>query len=249
VFRTPGDTPLTSVLGHGSFDCDDALVPDTVNNAPSIRAIYELANDTFAKYSVPVLWDKKTKTIVNNESAEIIDMFNSEFNDLSKYPTLNLAPASLLTQMKEYDEWIYPGINNGVYKCGFAQSQAAYEDAFRELFNALDRLEEILSKRRYLCGNTLTLSDVRLFVTLVRFDEVYAVYFKTNKTTLQHGYPNIFNYTKDCYQLPGVTKTVNMKHIKMHYYTSHPTLNTYAIIPHGNPVDFSSSHDRNRFSL
>jgi len=173
-------------------------------------------------------------------------MLNSEFNAFANNQ-INLAPPELLSKMQEFDVWIYPNINDGVYKCGFAKTQRAYDDAVDNLFNALDRLEVILGKSRYLCGNTLTLSDIRLFVTLVRFDEVYFVHFKCNKRLIRE-YPNLFNHTKDVYQLPGVSDSVNMKHIKMHYYSSHTSLNALGIIPKGVPVEWGSPHDRSRFS-
>jgi len=176
-----------------------------------------------------------------------MEIFNNSFNDFAKHPKLDYYPAHLLEAIKEVNAWVYDNINDGVYKCGFAKSQEAYDEAFDNLFNHLDKMEGILSKHRYLCGNEITASDIRAFVTLVRFDEVYVVYFKCNKGTLKDRYPNIFNYVKDIYQLPGIAKSVNMKHIKRHYYTSHPTLNHYGIIPKGDPVDFMSPHDRDRF--
>jgi len=247
VFRKSGDQPLKNLNGFGQYDCDDSLVPDTVNGCSSVRELYELEGSNSSKFTVPLLWDKVNKTMVNNESSEILEMFNSEFNHLAKNPSLDLAPAELRTQMKELDEWIYSSINDGVYKCGFAKTQQAYEENFDKLFAALDRAEEILSKNRYLCGNKLTLSDIRLFVTLVRFDEVYVVYFKCNKCFLHIRYPNLFNFTKEIYQMPGVSETVNMKHIKTHYFSSHANLNYYGVIPKGPGVNLSAPHDRTRF--
>ncbi|KAJ4825736.1 hypothetical protein Tsubulata_035309 [Turnera subulata] len=221
---------------------------DPLNGAKTIRALYELASTNYTgKYTVPVLWDKKLKTIVNNESAEIIRMFNTEFNDIAENPSLDLYPPSLRAQIDETNEWIYSGINNGVYKCGFARKQEPYEEAAKQLYDALDKCEEILAKQRYICGNTLTEADIRLFVTLIRFDEVYAVHFKCNKKLLRE-YPNLFNYTKDIYQVPGMSSTVNMAHIKRHYYGSHPSINPFGIIPVGPDIDYSSPHDRDRFS-
>jgi len=176
-----------------------------------------------------------------------MESFNSAFNSFAKNPGLNIYPKDSLAVISEVDEWVYPTINDGVYRCGFAKTQKAYEEAFEALFKSLDRVEEILGKQRYLCGNHVTSSDIRAFVTLVRFDEVYVVYFKCNKKLIRRDYPNIFNYVKDIYQLPGVAKSVNVKHIKTHYYTSHSDLNTFAIIPKGNPDDFSTPHDRARF--
>ncbi|THU53461.1 hypothetical protein C4D60_Mb10t14670 [Musa balbisiana] len=221
--------------------------PDPLNGAKSIRELYELASSNYVgKYTVPVLWDKKLKTIVSNESAEIIRMFNTEFNNIAENADLDLYPSHMQALIDEVNEWIYDTINNGVYKCGFAKKQGPYDEAVEKLFDALDKCEETLSKQRYICGNTLTEADVRLFVTLIRFDEVYTVHFKCNKKHL-HEYPNLFNYTKDIYQIPGMSSTVNMAHIKKHYYGSHPSINPFGIIPVGPSIDYSSPHDRERF--
>lgn len=148
--------------------------PDHLNGAKSIRELYELASTNYSgKYTVPVLWDKKLKTIVSNESAEIIRMFNTEFNDIAENAALDLYPPHLQAQINDINDWIYDGINNGVYKCGFAKKQGPYEEAMKKLYEALDKCEEILGKHRYLCGNTVSEADIRLFVTLIRFDEVW----------------------------------------------------------------------------
>eukprot|EP00913_Durusdinium_trenchii_P016561 g15566.t1 len=167
TFRQPRDAPLSNGLGHGSFECDDALVPDSVNGAKFVRDIYEKAGDTGGKYSTPLLWDKKQNTIVNNESMDILRMFNTA------------------------NAWIYPNINNGVYRCGFAKSQEAYDIAAQDLAGALSKAEELLSKQRYVCGDTFTYMDLRLFMTLIRFDAVYVVYFKTNMGTIEMNFPNL----------------------------------------------------------
>ncbi|CAI9090541.1 OLC1v1025340C1 [Oldenlandia corymbosa var. corymbosa] len=207
--------------------------PDPFNGARSVRELYEFASSNYSgKYTVPVLWDKKLNTIVNNESSEIIRMLNTEFNDLAENPALDLYPSHLQAQINEINEWIYDDINNGVYKCGFAKKQEPYDAAVKKLYESLDKCEEILSKQRYLCGETITEADIRLFVTLIRFDEVYAVHFKCNKKLLRE-YPNLFNYTKDIFQIPGMSSTVNMEHIKKHYYGSHPSINPFGIIPQG----------------
>lgn len=227
---------------------EPGAAPDHLNGAKSIRELYELASINYSgKYTVPVLWDKKLKTIVNNESSDIIRMFNAEFNHLAENPALDLYTPHLQAQINEINEWVYDGINNGVYKCGFAKKQGPYDEAAKQLYEALDKSEKILSKQRYLCGNTLSEADIRLFVTLIRFDEVYVVHFKCNKKMLRE-YPNLFNYTKDIYQIPGMSSTVNMEHIKRHYYGSHPSINPYGIIPLGPGIDYSSPHDRGRFS-
>jgi len=248
VFRSETDEPVKSVLGFGSFPSKD-VIPDTVNNCKSIRELYELSNDTNGKYTVPVLWDKKLKVIVNNESSEILRMFNSAFNKLSKNPGLDLYPEHLRTKIDEINDYIYHNFNNGVYKAGFAKSQEAYETAIEGIYQALDKAEEILSKNRYLLGDQFTEADIRFFVTLVRFDEVYVVYFKTNKKRIAD-YPNLLNYTRDLYQNPTIGETVNMYHIKTHYFTSHPILNHYAIVPVGPDVisTLKEKHDRDRFT-
>jgi len=242
AFRSPTDPPLSSVTGHGSFDCRDCI-PDPVNGAKSVRDLYELAQDTLGKYSVPVLWDTKHRTIVNNESSEIMRMFNNRFNHLAKNPGLDLYPNHLAAAIDEVNSWVYPTINNGVYRCGFATAQGPYEVAFKELFDALDRCEDILSKQRYIAGDQLTEADVRLFVTLIRFDEVYIVYFKCNKKAIRE-YPNLREYTKELYQMPAIRATVNMYHIKTHYFTSHPKLNTYAVVPGGSEPWWEQPHSR-----
>ncbi|KAK7317904.1 hypothetical protein RJT34_02515 [Clitoria ternatea] len=222
--------------------------PDPLNGAKSIRELYEIASANYTgKYTVPVLWDKKLKTIVNNESSEIIRMFNTAFNNVADSPTLDLYPANLRAQIDETNDWTYDSINNGVYRCGFAKKQEAYNEAARQLYEALDKCENILSKQRYICGNTLTEADIRLFVTLIRFDEVYAVHFKCNKKLLRE-FPNLFNYTKDIFQIPGISSTVNMEHMKLHYYGSHPSINPFGIVPVGPNIDYSAPHDRERFS-
>ncbi|EMS60101.1 hypothetical protein TRIUR3_07798 [Triticum urartu] len=195
-----------------------------------------------------VLWDKELKTVVNNESSEIIRMLNAEFNDIAENPGLDLNPAHLQGSIDEVNGLVYDAINNGVYKCGFAKKQGPYDEAVTRLYEALDKCEEILGKQRYMCGNQLTEADVRLFVTLIRFDEVYAVHFKCNKKLLRE-YPNLFNYTKDMYQIPGISSTVNMEHIRKHYYGSHPSINPYGIIPQGPNIDYNAPHDRERLFL
>ncbi|KAL0037851.1 hypothetical protein WJX79_001928 [Trebouxia sp. C0005] len=231
AFASPGDAPLKSSTGYGEFPTTDCI-PDTVNDAKFVRDLYEMVDDNAGKYTVPVLWDKKEKTIVNNESSEIMRMFNSEFNNIAKNPDLDLYPEDLRSAIDEVNSWVYPTINNGVYRSGFATTQKAYEIAFGEVFASLDKAESILSKQRFIAGKRFTEADLRLFVTLIRFDEVYAVYFKCNKRLIRE-YPNLRNYTAEIYQMPGIQESVNMSHIKMHYYTSHPKLNYYAVVPKG----------------
>lgn len=235
------------VFSHSDTEELDAE-PDTLNGAKSIRELYELASANYSgKYTVPVLWDKKLRTVVNNESSEIIRILNVEFNDLAENRDLDLYPEHLRTQIDEVNGWVYDKINDGVYRCGFAKKQEPYDEAVEKLYEALDKCEEILGKQRYICGGSLTEADIRLFVTIIRFDEVYAVYFKCNKKLLRE-YPNLFNYMKDIYQIPGMSTTVNMDHIKKHYYGSHPSLNPYGIVPRGPNIDYTTPHDREKFS-
>jgi len=238
VFADPKGEPRTNSIGLGgpfpsSYPEND---PDPIYSAKSARDIYQQVGDTEGKYTVPILFDKKLKTIVSNESSEIIQMLNSEFNDLASNPDLDLAPTDLESAMKEVDEWIYPNINNGVYRCGFAKTQTAYDKAITDLTDAFDKLEETLSQRRYIAGDRFTLSDIRLVVTLLRFDEVYVVYFKTN-TRLVATSPALLNYCREIYQMAGIPKTCNMAQIKEHYFCSHPELNKFSIIPRGSDFE------------
>lgn len=250
VFRSPADSPVIPPSGYGSISCRDCI-PDHINGTICVRDLYDISNATTGRYTVPILWDKKTSTIVNNESTEILRIFNSSFNDLLDGPgrAVNLYPTELQADAEALNEWVYHSINNGVYRCGFAQSQAAYDIAIKELFESLDRVEDILSKKRYLCGEKFTWIDLRLFMTLIRFDEVYVVYFKTNKKPLSQ-YTHITDYMRELYQMPVLSSTINMDHIKKHYFTSHPTLNTYSIIPAGPDVlaNMTLAHNRERLS-
>lgn len=234
IFGDPNGSPIRNNDGNGGpFPAAyPGNEPDPIGNAKSIREVYERANDENGKYSVPVLWDKKLNTIVSNESSEIIRMLNSEFNEFSKFPDLDLYPEDMREAVDKTNDWVYPSINNGVYRCGFATSQEAYDVAISELTEAFDRVESLLQNQRYIAGETFTEADVRLFVTLLRFDEVYVVYFKTNTRSVAHS-PTVLNYCREIYQMPGVKETVSMEQIKAHYFTSHPTLNYYSIIPRG----------------
>eukprot|EP00271_Cylindrocystis_brebissonii_P009867 TRINITY_DN253_c0_g1_i1.p1 TRINITY_DN253_c0_g1~~TRINITY_DN253_c0_g1_i1.p1 ORF type:complete len:324 (-),score=61.51 TRINITY_DN253_c0_g1_i1:911-1882(-) len=222
--------------------------PDPINGATFIRDLYEISDAETAlkgRFSVPVLWDTQTKKIVNNESSEIIRMFNSEFNDLCKNPELDLYPEELRGKIDEVNEWVYSDVNNGVYRTGFARTQEAYNQAAAVLFKALDRLESLLSQQRYLAGDKLTEADVRLFTTLIRFDEVYSVHFKCNQRLIRE-YENLFNYTKELYQVAGVKETVDFWHCRQHYYTSHEFLNPFGIVPVGSLswIKWDGPHDR-----
>lgn len=217
--------------GKGPYVFDNCDY-DPINGAKFVRDIYERQTKDLTKFTVPILFDKKTGSIVNNESSEIIRMFNTEFNQWAVHPELDFYPEALCEQIDAVNEWVYPDINDGVYKCGFAKTQEAYLEAVNSLFNAIERVEELLSKQRYLAGNVLTEADIRLFMTLVRFDEVYVVYFKCNKCFLS-SYENLNNYMRELYQVPGLGSSVDIDHIKTHYFTSHPILNAHAVIPVG----------------
>jgi putative glutathione S-transferase len=242
-----------------SFDVVDPVLPsagwslngsapgatgDTVNGFQDLREAYQASDSNFkGAITVPVLWDKQTRQIVNNESAEILRMFNSEFQHCASNRDLDLYPEDKREQIDALNDWIYPGINNGVYRCGFATKQAAYSRAFEELFSALDRAEEVLASSRYLTGSELTEADVRLFTTLVRFDAVYVTHFKCNSRRIVD-YPNLWGYTRDLFQTKGVAETVDMGHIKTHYFVSHRQINPSGIIPDGPALDFESPHGR-----
>ncbi|GIC75447.1 glutathione S-transferase family protein [Moritella sp. F3] len=198
--------------------------------------------DYTGRVTVPVLWDKKTNTIVSNESSEIIRMFNSEFNTLTGNHD-NYYPTVLQSTIDEWNDYIYPNINNGVYRCGLATTQLAYEEAFDSLFLALDKVEQHLSSHRYIAGDVITEADWRLFVTLIRFDAVYVGHFKCNKQRIVD-YPHLHNYVKELYQVEGVRDVTDFYHIKRHYYFSHTIINPTQIVPAGPELDLDSEHNR-----
>ncbi len=194
--------------------------------------LYSKADSGYTgRVTVPVLWDKEAHTIVNNESAEIIRVFNSAFDDLTGNK-IDLYPQHLQREIEALNDAIYPSINNGVYRCGFATSQEAYEEAFQQLFTQLDKLEDLLLESNYLTGDYLTEADIRLFTTLIRFDPVYYGHFKCNQKRLQD-YPALWDYTKAIYQFKEISETVNFDHIKRHYYYSHDTINPTRVVPVG----------------
>ncbi len=199
----------------------------------TLRQVYELAEPGYVgRCTVPVLWDQETNSIVNNESSEIIVTLNSAFNAVAKHPTLDLYPEQLRSQIEQWNQKIYPAVNNGVYRCGFAQTQTAYEQAYRELFETLDQIDSCLETSRYLCGSQPTLADVRLFTTLFRFDIVYYSLFKCNRQRIQD-YKNLGPYLQDLYQLPGVADTCNLEAVKRDYFGNLFPLNPGGIIPVG----------------
>lgn len=206
---------------------------DRVGSHGFLQHVYHAARpDYTGLITVPVLWDKRLGTIVNNESSEIIRMLNDEFQAFATHPELDLYPASLRGAIDETNEWVYRYINNGVYRSGFAQSQQAYTRAVTELFDALDRVETILSRQDFLCGSVLTEADVRLFTTLIRFDAVYHTHFKCNRKLMVQ-YPHIHRLMARIYRMPGVAETVDLDHIRYHYYYSHRHINPTGIVPQG----------------
>jgi glutathionyl-hydroquinone reductase len=226
-----------------TFDDGEGVIVDPIFNAPYLRDIYLKANHSYSgRVTVPVLWDKKTNTIVSNESSEIIRMFNSAFDDLGAAEG-DYYPENLREDIEVLNTRIYDTINNGVYKAGFATTQEAYEEAVIPLFETLDWLEQRLLTRRYLTGNQITEADWRLFTTLIRFDPVYVGHFKCNLKRLAD-YPNLWAYTRDLYQQPGIAETINMVHIKNHYYGSHASINPSGVVPLGPVLNFNSPHFR-----
>lgn len=230
--------------GWEFHDRDGATI-DAVNGADRMWQIYTAADPGYTgRVTVPVLWDKKLKTIVSNESSEIIRMFNSAFDGLDGVRSdLDFYPTDLRERIDEINDPIYHRINNGVYKCGFATTQEAYEEAFDALFSQLDAVEGILSENRYLIGSALTEADWRLFTTLVRFDPVYVGHFKCNRQRIAD-FPALSGYLRELYQMPGVAETVNMLHIKNHYYMSHESINPTRIVPKGPAIDLTAPHGR-----
>jgi len=226
-----------------AFSDGPDCIPDTVNGAAFLREIYLKADpQATGRVTVPVLWDKQTGTIVNNESREIMRMFDMEFAALAQN-AVSFYPEPLQAQIDETIDALYQPINNGVYRAGFATRQAAYEDAVTELFEALDHWESVLDHQRYLCGDQMTAADWCMFTTLLRFDLVYYVHFKCNLRRIAD-YPNLWNYLKDLYQQPGVAETCNIWHIKQHYYRSHPNVNPHQIVPKGPLINFNEPHNR-----
>lgn len=231
-----GDKGWTFAEGEG-------VIADPIVNANYLYEVYTAAKSNYTgRVTVPLLWDKKTNAIVSNESSEIIRMFNSAFDEVGAVAG-DFLPSESIREIDEINAFVYSAINNGVYKAGFATTQAAYEEPLIELFAALDTLEARLAAQRYLIGDTLTEADWRLFTTLVRFDAVYVGHFKCNIRRIID-YPNLWGYLRDLYQVPGVKETINMTHIKQHYYTSHANINPTRIIPVGPVIDFNEPHDR-----
>jgi putative glutathione S-transferase len=232
---------------HGwRFGTSPGTVPDSVNGASELAEIYLRADPRYTgRVSVPALWDKERRTIVNNESAEIIRMLNGAFGRFTNVRT-DYYPPALREEIDRVNALVYENVNNGVYRAGFATAQEAYEEAFRAVFGALDELERRLARQRYLAGRDITEADWRLFTTLVRFDAVYYSHFKCNLRRIID-YPNLSNYLRDLYQQGDVAASVNMDHIKRHYYGSQRHVNPTGIVPLGPQLDFLAPHDRGRF--
>ncbi len=230
-----------------TFQDGPGVIPDRINGARVMHQIYTAVQPNYTgRVTVPVLWDKKTNTIVSNESSEIIRMFNSAFDGVGATPG-NYYPEALRPEIDTLNDRIYHTLNNGVYKAGFAGTQDAYEEAVGPLFDTLDWLEDRLAHQRYLTGTQITEADWRLFTTLVRFDPVYVGHFKCNLKRIVD-YPNVSGFVRDLYSQPGVAETVHMDHIKAHYYVSHTTINPSQVVPKGPDIDFTAPHDRARFS-
>lgn len=242
------DVSVVSWLMQGdgwTFDRQNGSSGDHLDGLKYLHQRYTQDDPHYTgRVTVPVLWDKHENRIVNNESAQIVRMFNHDFNSLTGN-LLDFYPQPLRADIDALNERIYPAINNGVYRAGFATTQQAYVAAFDEVFSEWDHLEDVLSRHRYLAGEYLTEADVRLFTTAVRFDAVYHGHFKCNLRRLSD-YPNLTHWLRELYQWPGVADTVNMQHIQNHYYLSHTTINPNGIVPKGPLLDFSLPHDRAR---
>ncbi len=230
-----------------TFEQQEGSSGDSLYQSEFLHQIYTRHQaDYSGRVTVPVLWDKQQERIVSNESAEIIRMFNSAFDAITGNDQ-DFCPSTLINEIDVINRFVYDGVNNGVYKCGFATEQKVYETEYQQLFAALDRLETLLNQQRYLTGSELTEADWRLFTTLIRFDAVYYGHFKCNRQRIVD-YPNLSAYTRELFQVKGVSETVDFHHIKRHYYYSHPMINPNQIVPLGPETDFNSAHDRDRFA-
>jgi len=229
-----------------AFSNFPGCMPDEILAAKFLRDVYLAADPHYTgRVTTPVLWDREENAIVNNESRDIMRMLDSEFAALAA-PGTSLLPACGVDSVDRVLDELYEPVNNGVYRAGFATTQAAYDEACNLLFEQLDRWDLELATRRYLCGATVSEADVALYVTLVRFDLVYYSHFKCNVRRIQD-YANLWNYLKDLYQSPGFGETTDLRHIKIHYYWSQPTVNPTQVVPLGPSIDLSGPHDRDRF--
>jgi len=246
--RTISLSVVNAYMGDAgwTFEPGEGVIPDGVNDTTRLYEVYALANPNYTgRVTVPVLWDKQKKTIVSNESSEIIRMFNSAFDEVGAKAG-DYYPLPLRDEIDSLNDRIYNTVNNGVYKAGFATTQSAYEEAAYALFDTLDFLEARLSQQRYLVGRQLTEADWRLFTTLLRFDPVYFGHFKCNRRRLVD-YANLWEYVRDLYQYPGIAETVDIHYTKQHYYQSHTSINPTGIVPIGPEINFASAHNRGRF--
>ena len=244
-----GLSAVGSFMGEDgwAFYDEPGVIPDAVNGAHYLREVYAKADPEYTgRVTTPVLFDRETETIVNNESREIVRMLDTEFGEFT-ITDADFCPGELHEEIDATIDAIYEPINNGVYRSGFATTQEAYEEAVTELFDALDRWERVLGVWRYLCGDRITEADWCFFPTLVRFDAVYHGHFKCNLRRIVD-YPNLWGYLRDLYGQPGVAETVNMDHIKKHYYRSHESINPTRVVPKGPLLDFTEPHDRARLS-
>jgi len=228
-----------------TFAAGPETIPDSVNRVERLYELYTLADPEYSgRATVPVLWDKHARTIVSNESAEIVRMLNSAFDGVGANRN-DYYPEELRAEIDEQNAFIYPNVNNGVYRAGFATTQEAYEEAAKSVFAALDRLEGRLATRRFLTGDRFTEADIRLFTTLIRFDPVYNVHFKCNLRRIID-YANLWGFVRDVYQMPGVSDTVHIDFVKRHYYGSHANLNPSRIVPIGPDLNYDTPHGRER---
>ncbi|HEY0128440.1 MAG TPA: glutathione S-transferase family protein [Rubrobacteraceae bacterium] len=244
-----GISAVGSFMGEDgwAFYDEPGVIPDAVNGAHYLREVYAKADPEYTgRVTTPVLFDRETETIVNNESREIVRMLDTEFGEFTTTDA-DFCPGELHEEVDATIDAIYEPINNGVYRSGFATTQEAYEEAVTELFDALDRWERVLGVWRYLCGDRITEADWCFFPTLVRFDAVYHGHFKCNLRRIVD-YPNLWGYLRDLYGQPGVAETVNMDHIKKHYYRSHESINPTRVVPKGPLLDFTEPHERARLS-
>jgi putative glutathione S-transferase len=242
-----GVSAVNSYMGAEgwTFAPGPEMIPDSVNRVEKLYELYTLADPTYSgRATVPVLWDKHERTIVSNESAEIVRMLNSAFDGVGANHN-DFYPEDLRAEIDELNTFIYPNINNGVYRAGFATTQEAYEEAAKALFAALERIEGRLATRRFLTGDRFTEADIRLFTTLIRFDPVYHGHFKCNLHRIID-YPNLWGFVRDVYQMPGVSDTVHIDFIKRHYYGSHANLNPSRIVPIGPELNYDTPHGRER---
>jgi putative glutathione S-transferase len=230
-----------------TFADGDGVIPDPIHDADFMYQVYQAAQASYTgRVTVPVLWDKEKQTIVSNESADIIRMFNSAFDSIGATEG-DYCPEPLRAEIDEINARVYDTVNNGVYKAGFATTQEAYEEAVEPLFESLEWLDGRLSTQRYLLGDRITEADWRLFTTLLRFDPVYVGHFKCNRRRIVD-FENLWPYVRDLYQVPGVADTVHMDHIKSHYYGSHDTINPTGIVPVGPDIDYEQPHGREALS-